>query len=119
MNALAHMSAGLAANYPNISEMRFDSYTDKDGGEHKHISDLPFVILAADNSNQIRSLRNDAMRLKIHFVDFVHTMTVGTYEEQKERTRNTPDMELDYWGLCMFGDKEDIRELTRKFSLWR
>ena len=58
MNALGHMAAGLAASYPNITEMRFDSYIDRDGGNHKSISDNPFIILSADNSNKIRTLRN-------------------------------------------------------------
>lgn len=119
MNALAHMSAGLSASYPNISEMRFDRYVDKDGGEHKSISDHPFIILSADNSNQIRTLRQAVIQAGIHFVDFTSTMTVGTYAEQKERTKATSEEQLEYYGICMFGDKERINVLTKKFSLWR
>lgn len=119
MNALAHMAAGLAASSEDLSAMRFDSYFDKDGGEHKSISDHPFIILKAENSNQIRSLRKDLMTLKTHFVDFTSTMTVGTYVEQKERTKNTAEADLEYYGICMFGDKETLSELTKKFSLWR
>src|SRR3989344_8911145 len=83
MNALGHMAAGLAASYQNIPDMRFDNYFDKDGGEHKSISDNPFIILAADNSNKIRTLRNTLIEKSIHFVDFTSTMTVGTYLEQQ------------------------------------
>src|SRR3990167_10008830 len=82
MNALGHMAAGLSANYSNLPEMRFDSYFDKDGGDHKSISDNPFIILAADNSNKLRTLRNDLIAAGIHFVDFTDTMTIGTYTEQ-------------------------------------
>lgn len=119
MNGLGHMSAGLAGSYSNLPEMRFDSYFDKDGGEHKSISDNPFIILQADNSNQIRNLRNEAKAAGIHFVDFTSTMTVGTYKEQQERTKNTPEVELEYYGICLFGPKETLNSLTRKFSLWR
>src|SRR3990167_4970012 len=83
MNALAHMAAGLVGSYPEITAMRFDSYFDANGGEHKSISDHPFIILLADNSNQLRTLRNELTNSKIHFVDFTSTMTVGTYHEQK------------------------------------
>ena len=79
MNALGHMSAGLSAIFPNLAEMRFDSYFDQNGGEHKSISDHPFIILSADNSNQIRVLRKELISTNIHFVDFTNTMTVGTY----------------------------------------
>ncbi len=119
MNALGHMAAGITGSYSNIPEMRFDSYFDKNGGEHKSISDNPFIILQADNSNQIRNLRNELIKEGIHFVDFVNTMTVGTYVEQKERTKNTPEEQLEYYGICLFGDREKIDSLTKKFSLWR
>lgn len=119
MNALAHMSAGLSASYPNIPEMRFDSYFDKNGGDHKSISDHPFIILAADNSNKLRVLRNGLIATGIHFNDFTSTMTVGTYVEQKDRTKNTPELELEYWGVCAFGPKEKLNEFTKKFSLWK
>ena len=119
MNALGHMAAGLAASYPDISAMRFDSYIDQNGNDHKSISDHPFIILSADNSNQIRTLRQSCVSAGVHFVDFTSTMTVGTYVEQKARTRATPESELEYYGICMFGDKHVIGTLTKKFSLWR
>lgn len=119
MNALGHMSAGLVGGYLNIPEMRFDSYIDQNGGDHKSISDNPFIILSADNSNQIRTLRQNLLANNIHFVDFTSTMTVGTYIEQKERTKITPEEQLEYYGICMFGKIDVINPLTKKFSLWR
>lgn len=119
MNALGHMSAGLSASYPDIQEMRFDNYIDKDGGNHKNISDNPFIILSADNSNKIRTLRNILIEKGIHFVDFTSTMTIGTYFEQQQRTKETPELELEYYGICLFGEINQINDLTRKFSLWR
>ena len=119
MNALAHMAAGLSASYSDIPAMRFDDYVDKDGNHHKSISDHPFIILKAENSNQIHKLRADLIHLGVHFVDFTSTMTVGTYVEQKERTSQTAEADLEYFGVCMFGNKDTLTELTRKFSLWR
>lgn len=119
MNALGHMAAGLSASFHNLAEMRFDSYFDQNGDEHKSISDHPFIILSADNSNQIRTLRRELISANIHFVDFTSTMTVGTYAEQKERTKNTPEEQLEYYGICMFGDKATLNQLNRKFSLWK
>lgn len=119
LNALGHMTAGLAANYPEKSAMRFDDYQDKDGGLHQHISDLPFIILQADNSNQIRSLRTNLLASGIACVDFTSTMTIGTYMEQQEQTRNTPEAELEYFGICMFGPNDILNRFTKKFSLWR
>lgn len=119
MNALGHMTAGLSGNYPNVGEMRFNSYFDKDGNDHKSISDNPFIILQADNSNKIRTLRLSLIERNIHFVDFTSTMTVGTYLEQQQRTKETPEAELEYYGICFFGEINQLNELTKKFSLWR
>ncbi len=119
MNALGHMAVGLSSDYPSISEMRFDNYFDKDGGTHKNISDNPFIILQADNSNKIRTLRNALLKKGIHFSDFTNTMTVGTYIEQQQRTKETLEAELEYYGICLFGEIDEVNELTKKFSLWR
>jgi hypothetical protein len=119
MNALGHITAGLAASYPNQDEMRFDNYQDADGNAHPHISDNPFIVLQADNSNKIRTLRQALSEANVHFVDFTSSMTVGTYAEQQERTSKTPEAELEYWGIVMFGEVEQLSALTKKFSLWR
>ena len=118
MNALGHCSAGLAAAYPKPEEMRFDSYADADDSPHPHISDNPFIILQADNSNQIRSLRQAVRAAGVQFADFTSTMTEGTYTEQQERTKATPEAGLEYYGIVMFGGIEQLNALTKKFSLW-
>lgn len=119
MNVLGHMAAGLGGSSPNLPEMRFDDYFDKDGGKHPSISDNPFIILSADNSNQIRNLRKELINTGVHFTDFTSIMTVGTYSQQQERTKNTPEVELEYYGICFFGHKDILNSLTKKFSLWR
>lgn len=119
MNALGHMAAGLTALYPNKEALKFDSYFDKDSSEHPSISDNPFIVLAADNSNKIRVLRNTLKEHTILFTDFTNTMTVGTAAEQKQRTSQTSEMDLEYYGICFFGEENQLRELTKKFSLWR
>lgn len=119
MNALGHMAVGLGSILPDKDSTRFDSYFDKDGGEHPSISDNPFIILSSDNSNQIRTLRNSLKENGISFTDFTSTMTVGTFAEQKQHTSETSELELEYYGICFFGEKNQLSDLTKKFSLWR
>jgi hypothetical protein len=119
MNALGHMTAGLAASYPNAAEMRFDNYEDGDGNAHANISDNPFIVLQADNSNKLRTFRQALQEAGLPCVDFTSTMTEGTYAEQQERTKVTPEAELEYWGVVTFGEIEKLNALTKKFSLWR
>ncbi len=118
MNALGHMSAGLAGGFGKGQEMNFLEYVDKDGGIHSHISHFPFIVLKAENSNQIRKVRNEAIARNILFTDFSSTMTVGTSADQQERTKNTPEAELEYYGICLFGSAQELKEFTGKFSLF-
>lgn len=118
LNALGHMTAGLAGGYGNPDEMCFLEYQDKDGRVHPNISHFPFIVLKSDNSNQIRTVRNEAINRNIPFTDFTSTMTVGTSKEQQIATKNTPEQELEYYGICLFGETSILREFTSKFSLF-
>ncbi len=119
LNALGHMTAGLAGGYEKTSEMNFLRYEDKEGGIHPNISYYPFIILRADTSNHIRTVRNLAIEKGIAFTDFTHTMVEGSSEEQLERTKNTSEADLEYFGICLFGQRSDVDPVTRKFSLFK
>ena len=117
MNALAHMCMGLGAAIGKEA-LRLTDYQDADGNAHPHISEIPFIILS-ENSNKIRKLREEAINNNIIFNDFTDTMTVGTYQEQIERTKQVKREDLIYFGIVLFGEWDKVTELTRKFSLWR
>ncbi len=122
MNALGHMTAGLSAllaEEKGIEEMCFLQYQDKDGNRHPNISHFPFIVLRADNSNKIRTIRQQAIEKGILFTDFTSTMTVGTSAEQRARTSRTAESDLEYYGICLFGSTEELKEFTAKFSLYK
>jgi len=78
----------------------------------------PFIVLSA-NSNKIRTAVHEAREKQIICVDFTNTMTGGTYLEQLENTKKTPEENLTYYGAVFFGPWTDVSELTKKFSLWK
>ena len=119
MNALGHMSAGLVGGFENQGALHFLQYKDADDGAHPNISHYPFIVLKADNSNKIRKAREEAIARGIPFTDFTHTMIVGTSKGQLEATEATKEEDLEYFGLCMFGDTNELKEFTGKFSLFR
>lgn len=118
MNALGHMASGLAGATVAPGDIHYLQYEDKDGGLHKNIPHYPFIVLKADNSNQIRTVRNECLARGVAFTDFTSTMTVGTSQEQLDHTRTVPEAELEYYGIVMFGKTADLREFTKKFSLF-
>lgn len=117
MNALAHMCIGFGSEIGK-EPLRLTNYIDADEGSHPSISEMPFMILKA-NSNKIRALRQAALQAGIKCVDFTDTMTIGTYLEQIERTKQTKEADLIYYGIVLFGSWDKVSELTRKFSLWK
>lgn len=119
MNALGHMTAGLAGGCSKADEMCFLEYKDQNDTIHPNISHFPFIVLKADNSNKIRTVRNECINRGIPFSDFTSTMTLGTSEEQLKATSDTPEAELEYYGIVMFGDTNILKEFTGKFSLYQ
>ncbi len=118
MNALAHMTLGLAASVNNKMELRLQDYKDADESKHPQISDIPFIILKGKPS-KIRELRKIAIEKGIHYTDFTNTMIQDTYIEQHQRTLQTKEQDLEYFGICLFGEWELVSQLTKKFSLWK
>ncbi|QTE84220.1 hypothetical protein AYI98_02035 [Shewanella algae] len=118
-NALGHMTAGLVAEVNDLDRLCFLQYRDKEEGIHPSISHYPFIVLKADNSNKIRKVREELLQQNIPFTDFTNTMIVGTSAEQVKATAETSEQDLEYFGICMFGDTTVLKEFTGKFSLFK
>ncbi len=121
MNAIGHMSLGIVvdASPKEKENMGFFHYIDKDNNSYPSLSKNSYIVLRADNSNQIRTLRSLVIEHGIRYVDFTKIMQEGTYLEQIEKMKTTSEAEQEYCGICLFGNISIISELTRKFDLWK
>lgn len=117
MNALAHMCIGFGSEIGKEA-LRLSNYVDADDNSHPFISEMPFIILKG-NSNKIRALKQSSLEAGVRCADFTQTMTIGTYLEQLEKTRQTKEADLIYYGIVLYGEWDKVSELTRKFSLWK
>jgi len=119
LNALGHMTAGLVSQYQNnLTPMRFRDFIDKSKSVHPTTSENGFIVLRAENSNQIRTLRNKLINEKTPFTDFTQTMVDGNYAAQQDNFDKTLEQDLEYFGVCFFMNKEKAKELTKRFSLY-
>jgi len=118
MNALAHAMLGFGAGAVTKEDVHLNKYEDVDGNVHENISEMGLIVLRA-GSNKIRTIRNKAKEMGLKFVDFVDTMSIGTYEEEYKLTKTKKDDELNYWALILFGDLEKVTDLTGKLSLYK
>ncbi len=120
INAASHMALGLVgqASEEQKQNMKFIEFTDKDGNKHANISALSLIVLRAKNG-ELRKLRNQASDKGLLCVDFTETMTGGTYLEQLEKIKSTAEADLTYYGVAIFGPKNEVEAITKKLSLWR
>jgi len=118
MNAIAHMCLGFGAN-KDPSELHIMDYKNKDGFIYPNISKMPFIILREKNSNKIAALLAKAKEHGVQYSVFTNTMTVGTWQDQEERTLLTSNDEMIFYGIVLYGPKDVVTEMTRKLSLWR
>lgn len=79
---------------------------------------MPFIILRG-KSTEIKRVIHTARNQNIHFGAFTNTMTGGTYQEQLDRTAETPEESLIYFGCVLFGNWEEVSQMTKKFSLYK
>lgn len=119
LNAIAHCSLGLVDLVDNDTreKMSFVDFVDKDEQNHQNISGLSLIVLRGKN-NEIKKFRRSLLENGLPFTDFTETMTIDTYKEQLEKTKNTTEEEMKYFCLVTFGEKEILDPLTKKFSLW-
>lgn len=118
LNVLGHLVAGLAGGLPDRGELDLRQYVDASGDTHPDIGYHPVIVLRADNSNKLRTLREQLRGNGIRVVDFVHTMAEGGTPAQLARTRETPADALEYYGIAFMGERAELEPYTRKFSLF-
>lgn len=118
LNALGHLSVGLTALIKSEKGLRCQTYVDADKGVHNSISDNPFIVLKAKNSNKLRELRSLLIQADVPFTDFTNTMIEGTYLDQLKQTSETSEKDLEYFGICFFTTHKEAKLLTKKFSLY-
>lgn len=122
-NAAGHLCLGLiakaAAERPELlPHMSFLDFADADHGSHAPVSGLSLVVLEGRPA-WLRRLRGEAAAAGLLSTDFTAQMTGGTHLDQLERMRETPESALDYYGVAVFGPRDILDPMTKKFSLLR
>lgn len=121
ISAAAQITMSLYKRAPEEvrEQMNFKTFHDADNNEHADLSLCSVVILKGKDS-QLKTLRAMAKEQKILCSAFTHTMTFeGISEDLHEKTKKMKEEELTYFGVGLFGSKDEINLLTKKFSLWK
>ena len=106
LNAALHLVAGLVgrADEGERNRMRFLHYRDADGRTRaRHC--YPFIALEAKNSNQLRTLCQEAAKAGVAHADFVDTM-LGSSAADQLATAAGRDESFDILACCLWGPHE-------------
>ncbi len=118
LNALGHLAVGLRPQCIEEAAGFFHSYEGADGKQVASISNWPVIVLRADNGNQLRTLRANALTAGLPCQAFLDTMLGTSAEDQLQKTKTTADDKAEYFAVMIFGKSDVLQTLTKKFSLF-
>lgn len=119
LNVIGHLSVSIG-KYSDNEIMGKPTIVDKSGVEHLGISKFPFIITkvkAGKLKNAIDAAKSNPNLLVADYPkDMLDTRTD---EELVESVNNKENDKLEYLGAVIYGNIQDVNEITGKFQLWR
>jgi hypothetical protein len=123
LGLLANTVAVLAVSIGDkVDGIVGDDVVDRDGTLHKGITEAVIPLLKGD-SVLIRSLRARLLTMpekKLYFVDFCDAAQQSKqYTDYQVRMAETPEADLQYLGIAIYGEDKDVNKLTGSIGLLR
>lgn len=119
LNVIGHLAISIG-KYSDKEIMGQPVITDKSGIEHLGISKFPFIITkvkAGKLKNAIDIAKNNP---KLLVADYPKDMLdTRTDEELVDSINKKENDKLEYLGAVIYGDTNEVNEITGKFQLWR
>jgi lysyl-tRNA synthetase class 2 len=117
-NTIGHLSAYLGNKIPKDEFKSTDNFPTNDGSIQSN-SQYGIVTLQA-NQNQLHSLMKELEETEFEFLSYVEEMV--DYHDDKELAealskKNKDD--LNIFGIGIFGDREKLEKITKKYSLFK
>ena len=119
LNVIGHLAISIG-KYSGIEIMGKKIITDKSGTNHLGISQFPFIVTKVKASKLKNAIdlakQNPNLLVADYTKDMLETRTDNeliTSIESKENDK------LEYLGAIIYGNSEDVNNITGKFQLWK
>lgn len=118
LNVAGHLSVALGYHANNHMGRKY--LVDASNEKHLGISKYPIIITKVKGGKLKNSLQKAKQQNNILVVDYPSIMyDTGHDDELAEAISQQTSEQIEYYGYIMYGNSEDINEISGKFSLWQ
>lgn len=118
-NAIAHISAYIG----NKLQGAFDtgeSFTTSDAVAFPRNAQYPIILKAAEGSAALKALFEQAQQDGLLHLGFIREMIESSDDAEIEAILASKESkDIEFLGVGVFGENEQIKLLTKSFGLWK
>jgi len=118
-NTVAVLSTNVGAEHPEIIGKHI---LDANDMPHKGITTLVLTILGSDGDGlkKIFSLQHDPKFKEVTFLGFnTIAQSCKTYDEYEEKMKHVTTAELEFSGICVYGQDTLVRKIVGNLPLYK
>lgn len=119
LNVIGHLAVSIG-KYSDNEIMGKSLITDKSNVNHLGISKFPFIITKVKSGKLRNAIDKAKENPDLLVADYPRDMLeTRTDEELVESITSKNNDELEYLGAIIYGNTNDVNEITGKFQLWK
>lgn len=119
LNVIGHLAISIG-KYSDNEIMGKPSITDKSGITHLGISQFPFIITKVKAGKLKNTIEVAKSKSNLLVADYPKDMLeTRTDDELVNSIISKENDKLEYLGAIIYGNTEDVDEITGKFQLWK
>lgn len=119
LNVIGHLAISIG-KYSDDEIMGKKEITDKSNINHLGISKFPFIVTKVKPSKLRSAIDKAKENPNLLVADYPKDMLeTRTDEELVDSISNKKNEELEYLGAVIYGNTDDVNEITGKFGLWK
>lgn len=118
LNVIGHLAVSIG-KYSDAEIMGKKTLTDASGVDHLGISRFPFIVTKVKPSKLKTAIDKAKENKNLLVADYPRDMLeTRTDEELINSVASKENDNLEYLGAIIYGNTEDVNEITGKFQLW-
>ena len=119
LNVIGHLAISIG-KYSDAEIMGKPIISDKSGIEHLGISQFPLIVTKVKAGKLRTAIEMAKANPKLLVADYPKDMLDTRTDEELVNSINSKENEkLEYLGAIIYGETQDVNEITGKFQLWR